>query len=208
MAMYLLAMASTTFPIPGAAWDAWKRPVVTSGPYTFMGRVSPLFTHQYSHAWFDFRGKRDVYGDYFENSRLASLANRQACLQASDKYPWYGEDLWGVTSADSSRGYSKCEDPDGLLVPCAAGGSLPFLPRECTAVLKTMLERYGARVWGRYGFTDAFHPGQSWFGPDVIGIDLGITLLMAENARSGAVWEAIMSTADAKRGMAAAGFRG
>ena len=70
-----------------------------------------------------------------------------------------------------------------------------------------MLERYGSRVWGRYGFIDAFHPGQTWFGPDVIGIDQGIMLLMAENARTGSVWEAFMSTPEAQRGMEAAGFK-
>jgi hypothetical protein len=207
MAMYLIAMASRTFPISSACWDAWKRPLVTSGPYKFMGCVSPLFTHQYSHAWFDFRGRRDKYGDYFENSRVASLANRRACVQAAEKYPWYGENLWGVTSSDTLSGYNQCDDPDGQLVPCAAGGSLPFLPHECAAVLETMLNRYGSQVWGRYGFADAFHPGQRWFGPDVIGIDLGIMLLMAENTRTGSVWEAVMSTPEARRGMAAAGFK-
>jgi hypothetical protein len=207
MSAYLLAMGSKTYPIPGACWDAWQRPVTTEGPYSFIGCGTPLFTHQYSHAWFDFRGKQDVYADYFENSRQATLANRLACIRVADDYPWYSENLWGVTASDSRGGYGGCEKPDGLLVPCAAGGSLPFLPAECTTVLKHMLERYGSRVWGRYGFIDAFHPGQTWFGPDVIGIDQGIMLLMAENARTGSVWEAFMSTPEAQRGMAAAGFK-
>ncbi len=154
-----------------------------------------------------FCGRRDGYANYFENSRQATLANRQACIDAAPKYPWYGERMWGVTASDSRGGYNTCDDPDGLLVPCAAGGSLPFLPAECSGVLETMLERHGGQVWGRYGFVDAFHPGQHWFGPDVIGIDLGIMLLMAENARSGGVWKAVMSTAEAQRGMDAAGFQ-
>lgn len=207
MAAYLFGMASSTYPIPGACWDAWKRPVVSTGPYTYIGCATTLFTHQYSHAWFDFRDRSDVYADYFENSVQATHANRLACMQAVKEYPWYGEKLWGVTPSDSVGGYSKCERLDGLVVPCAAGGSLPFLPRECSQALQTMLARYGSRVWGRYGFTDAFHPGQNWFGPDVIGIDLGIMMLMAENARTGAVWKAFMSTPEAQRGMAAAGFR-
>ena len=206
MAAYLLAMASETHPIPAACWDAWKRPLAGEGGRRFIGCAMPLFTHQYSHAWFDFRGLRDRYADYFENSRKATLANRQACIDAAGKYPWYGETIWGLTSCDSRGGYSQCDRPDGLVVPCAAGGSLPFLPQECAAVLESMRRRYGSQVWGRYGLVDAFHPGERWFGPDVLGIDLGITLLMAENARSGSVWEAVKSTPEARRGMAAAGF--
>ncbi len=206
MAAYLLGMGSETHPIPAACWDAWKRPLADEGGRRFIGCAMPLFTHQYSHAWFDFRDRRDRYAEYFENSRQATLANRQICIDVAGKYPWYGQTTWGLTSCDSRGGYSKCNRPDGLVVPCAAGGSLPFAPQECAAALESMLQRYGSQVWGRYGFTDAFHPGERWFGPDVLGIDLGIMLLMAENARTGSVWEAVMSTPEAQRGMAAAGF--
>ncbi|MGH9629641.1 MAG: glucoamylase family protein, partial [Bryobacteraceae bacterium] len=94
----------------------------------------------------------------------------------------------------------------GTLVPCAPGGSLVFLPEECIGVLEAMLDRYGKRVWNRYGFVDAFHPHADWYCPDVIGIDLGIMLLMAENYRSESVWQAVMSSPEAIRGLKAAGF--
>jgi hypothetical protein len=77
----------------------------------------------------------------------------------------------------------------------------------CGAVLQTMFDRYGKHVWCKYGFIDAFHPGEDWYSRDVIGIDLGIMLLMAENARSGAVWHAVMSMPEAQRGMQTAGLR-
>ena len=95
---------------------------------------------------------------------------------------------------------------DGTIVPCAAAGSLPFLPQECLRVLRTIREKYGTHAWKRYGFVDAFHPRKNWYNPDVIGIDVGITLLMAENARSGFVWEIFMKDADVRRGMERAGF--
>ena len=132
-------------------------------------------------------------------------------MDLSDKFPWYGPDMWGVTASDSRRGYrawaSPADKPDGTLVPCAAGGSIVFLPDRCGAVLQNMLDRYGAQVWSKYGFVDAFQPDAGWFSRYVIGINLGIMLLMAENSRSGAVWSAVMSSPEARRGMDSVGLR-
>jgi hypothetical protein len=119
--------------------------------------------------------------------------------------------MWGVTASDSRRGYrtwaSPADPPDGTLVPCASGGSLAFLPEMCGEVLQAMLDRYGKRAWSKYGFVDAFHPKEDWYSPDVVGINAGIMLLMAENTRTGAIWESVMSTPEAKRGMEAARLR-
>lgn len=210
LALYLLAIGSRTSAIPPSCWDAWRRPVRHCGSLAFIDAPTPLFTHQYSHAWFDFRDRRDRYADYFENSRRATEAHRVECIQLANRFPWYSPDVWGVTASDSRHGYQVWMDPvftpDGTLVPCAAGGSVPFLPEECATVLHTMLERYGNKVWSRYGFVDAFQPEAGWFSRDVIGINVGIMLLMAENARTGSVWRAIMSTPEARRGMRIAGF--
>jgi hypothetical protein len=92
-------------------------------------------------------------------------------------------------------------------VPAAAGGSLAFLPPEALCVLRSMRERFGKHAWKRYGFVDAFNPQTNWFDADVIGIDVGILLLMAENARTGFVWQTFMKNADARRGMERAGFQ-
>jgi len=197
LAMYLLAIGSPTSPIPAASWDAWKRPVHTVGKLSFIESAAPLFAHQYSHAWFDFRGRRDRYTDYFENSRTATEAHRLLCLQLAPKYPWFNQGMWGVTASDSRRGYlawGASHRPgviDGTLVPCASAGSLPFMPGECATVLENMLAHYGNRCFGRYGFVDAFHPDADWYDPDVVGIDQGITVLMAENARTGQVWDTL-----------------
>ncbi len=207
LAMYVLAIGAPENAIPAACWDAWKRPVRNYSGLSYIETVAPLFAHQYSHAWLDFRGRRDRYADYFENSRDATEAHRLFCVKLRSRFPWYGQDMWGITASDSRGGYLAwggayhSSSLDGTLVPCAAGGSIAFMPRECGAVLENMLARYGRKIWGRYGFVDAFHPEDGWYGPDVVGIDQGIMMLMAENARTGGVWEAMMSVPAIERGM-------
>ena len=95
---------------------------------------------------------------------------------------------------------------DGTVVPCAPGGSLPFAPVECTRALLRMREIGGDRVWTRYGFVDAFNPQTGWVARDAIGIDQGIMLLMAENLRSGFVWNTFMKAPEMTRAMVLAGF--
>lgn len=216
LAMYLLAMGSNTWPIPPSSWDAWSRPDrIDEQGRTFIESRAPLFVHQYSHAWFDFRDMHDGWTNYFQNSKQATLRHRAFCIGLREKYPWFGEDMWGISASDSRLGYVAWGGPpgsegshliDGTLVPCAAGGSIAFLPDECGLVLETMIGRYGSRVWTRYGFVDAFHPGADWWGPDVLGIDLGIMLLMTENVRTGSVWKTMMQTPEAQRGFRAAGL--
>ena len=210
LAMYLLALSSPRHAIPASCWDAFKRPMRDFQGIFFIDANAPLFVHQYSHAWFDFRNRQDEYADYFHNSQRATQAHRLYCMASAKDYPWYGPDMWGVTASDSPHGYrvhgSFSHPPDGTLVPCAAGGSIAFLPQICGTVLQNMKDHYGDRVWCRYGFRDAFQPQTGWYGPDVIGIDLGIMVLMTENMRSSSVWDSVMSTSEAKWAMAAAGL--
>lgn len=199
--------------LPAATWAAWRRePRVSRGGRTFI-QCGPLFTHQYAQAWFDFRGRRDTQADYWQNSVDATLAQREWAAAQEKRFPLWSRDLWGLTASDSARGYVAWGTPgpdedrsDGTLVPCAPGGSLPFAPRECLAALRRMREIGGDAVWGRYGFVDAFNPHTGWASPDVIGINVGITLVMAENLRSGLVWRAFMRAPEAQRGMRLAGF--
>jgi hypothetical protein len=210
LAMYLLAMSSETHPIPPSSWSSFARPMQDFDGIFYIDASTPLFVHQYSHAWFDFRNRTDRYANYYQNSTRATQAHRMYCMELSSKFPWYGPDMWGVTASDSRNGYkawgSPANPPDGTLVPCAAGGSLVFLPSECAAVLRNIYDHYG-NAWSKFGFVDAFHPGAKWYSKFVLGIDAGITLLMAENFRAGSVWQLVMSTPQAQRGMKAAGFR-
>ena len=95
---------------------------------------------------------------------------------------------------------------DGTVVPNAAAGSLAFLPTDCLHVLRAMKAKWGDKAWGRYGFIDAFHPSANWYDPDVLGIDQGISLIMAENLRSGLVWETLMRNTEMTSAMSKAGF--
>ncbi|MCC7017875.1 MAG: Tat pathway signal protein, partial [Rhodospirillales bacterium] len=208
--LYLLAIAAKQ-PIPPAAWYAWERPLNEYGPYKFVGRA-PMLIHQYSHAWIDFRAMRDRSGiDYFQNSVDAARAHRQFCIDLAPEFPSYSENLWGIAASDSEHGYVDWGGPprhklvDGTIVPWAAAGSLMLTPDTAIPALRTMRERFGDAVYKRYGFVDAFKPG-GWIASDVIGIDAGITLLSAENLRSGNVWRWFMRNAEARRAFELAGL--
>lgn len=212
MMMYLLAMGAQHNPLPADIWNAWKRLTFEYDGMRYIGSFAPLFVHQYSQAWFDFRNKRDKYADYFQNSVTATEVHRRFCLELSKQFPDYSEELWGITASDSDHGYVVWGGPpamgpiDGTVVPSAAGGSLPFLTAECMRVLKTMRSKYPSS-WTKYGFVNAFNPLKNWYDPDVIGIDTGIVLLMAENLRTSFVWDTFMRSPEAKRGMEKAGFQ-
>ena len=212
MLLYLLAIGSGTHPIPAASWHAWRRPVFEYEGLRFITVAAPLFIHQYSHAWFDFRGKKDAYANYFQNSATATEAHRRFCLDLRERFPAFSEDLWGITASDYVKGYTAWGGPpehgplDGTVVPCAAAGSIPFLPGPALRTLHYMREHFGEKVWKRYGFIDAFNPHTNWFARDVIGIDLGITVLMAENVRSEFVWNTFMRNPEMREGMRKAGF--
>ncbi len=212
MMMYLLGLGSSTHPLPVQAWHAWKRTTFEYDGLRYVGSYAPLFVHQYSQAWFDFRGKRDRYADYFQNSIVATEVHRRFCLELSDQFPYYSNDLWGITASDSKDGYVVWGGPpqmgpiDGTVVPSAAGGSLPFRPSDTLRVLKYIREQYGEHVWSRYGFVNAFNPMTGWFDTDVIGIDTGITMLMAENLRTGHIWKTFMKNPEVQRALSRAGF--
>jgi hypothetical protein len=207
--LYLLGIASPTDPIPVESWYRFDRQPLKCCGYRFVGH-GPLFTHQYSQAWLDLAGLRDgppFEIDYFQNSVVATYAHRAYCLGLRAFYPDYSDNLWGITASDSDIGYVSWGDPlsrryiDGSVVPCAPGGSLMFAPEICLPALRYMHERFGSYVYGPYGFADAFNPETLWVNPDVVGIDLGITLLSAENLRSGCVWRWFSRSPDVQRAM-------
>lgn len=171
--------------------------------------------HQYAHAWIDYRDRRETKDDridYFENSINATLAHRAFCIDLSHDYPGFEPNVWGVTASDSAKGYLAWGGPprdpaiDGTVVPSAAGGSLMFTPALSLSALRTMHEKYGDKVYGRFGFVDAFNPNTGWTDTDVIGINVGIVLLSAENMRTGNIWRWFMRNREIPRAMAAVGL--
>ncbi|MBI2386091.1 MAG: DUF1861 family protein [Elusimicrobia bacterium] len=209
--LYILGLGSPTHPLPAESWRSWKRP--EKGPLTQAS--GSLFTHQFSQLWLDLRGWKDDGHDYFEKSVEAALAHRAAAIAARKEYRTYGPNCWGLTACDGPDGYrpyGAYPDAiihDGTVAPAAAGGSAAHTPALSVAALRHMKAKYGDRIWGRYGFSDAFNTDPRWRerfnadglwrSPDAVGIDQGAILLAVENARSGAVWAEFMATAHARR---------
>ena len=212
MMIYLLAIGSPTHPVSPGTWDAWSRPTISYEGIDYISGNDPLFTHQYSHAWYDFRKQSDRYTNYFENSVKATKAHKLFCLSLRNKFSDYNDQFWGISASDFAGGYTAWGGPppqgpiDGTLVPCATGGSLPFVFPDCMAVLNNVRANY-PKAWGRYGFVDAFNPLTGWYDPDVIGIDLGIMMLMAENQRTGLIWTTFMKNSEARIAMQKARFK-
>ena len=108
MMIYLLALGSPTHPVDASSWDAWTRPKITYQGIEYISGNDPIFTHQYSHAWFDFRNKRDAYASYFDNSVKATKAHKLFCLSLRDRFPDYSENLWGISASDYVKSYREC----------------------------------------------------------------------------------------------------
>lgn len=184
MVMYVLALGSPTHPVRPEAWDAWTSRYRWGDQHGFehLG-FGPLFGHQYSHVWVDFRGIRDAWCrgkdiDYFENSRRATLAQRAYAIENPGGWTGYGENVWGLTACDGpvereltidgrkrqfhtywARGASFAGvNDDGTIAPTAAGGSIAFAPEVVVPALRTMRDTYGERLYSTYGFLDAFNP--------------------------------------------------
>ncbi|MBC7789908.1 MAG: Tat pathway signal protein [Anaerolineae bacterium] len=183
MIVYVLALASPTYAIKPEAWNEWTR---TYEWGTFYGQshiaFAPLFGHQYSHVWIDFRRIQDAYMrgkgiDYFENSRRATLSQRAYATENPNKWRGYSAEMWGLTASDgphdttlviagtprlfftySARGAASNEiRDDGTLAPTALGGSVPFAPEITIPALRAMRDRYGGALYNQYGFIDAFN---------------------------------------------------
>ncbi|MBN8824736.1 MULTISPECIES: glucoamylase family protein [unclassified Spirosoma] len=180
MLLYVLALGSPTHPVEETVWNAWTK----TYPWArFQGQqhvnFDPLFGHQYSHIWIDFRGIQDTYMkekgiDYAENSRRATYANRAYCIENPGKWKDYSATIWGLTACDGpkdttvagrtffsyrARGAASTQIvDDGTLAPTAAGGSIAFAPEICLPTLRAMKASYGPALYGEYGFRDAFNP--------------------------------------------------
>lgn len=188
MLLYVLAFASPTHPISPEAWKLWTKEYLWT-TYRNQEHVNfgPLFGHQYSHVWIDFRGIKDEYMqakgiDYFENSRRATYANWEYCKANPGKWKDYGAEIWGLTACDGPKDtiaiYSGTPTKftsynargaaqgyivdDGTIAPTSAGGSIAFAPDICIPALKAMRAKYGDKLFSRYGFVDAFNPSYTF----------------------------------------------
>ncbi len=223
MILLILGLGAPDNPMTPKFWKEWTGGYdwKISHDQSFV-HFPPLFGHQYSHCWIDFRGIADDYLrgkgiDYFENSRRATLAQRAYCIANPGKFKGYGEMVWGLTACDgpgfgkfqaySARGAPPPENDDGTIAPTAVGGSIPFAPEICLPTLRYFYDRFRPNIWTRYGYCDAFNLTANWWDPEVLGIDQGPILIMIENYRTGRVWKTFMKAPEIRRGLKAAGFK-
>ena len=217
MILYLLGMGTATNPLPASAWSYW-----TSGYTwaTYYGQsfvpFPPLFGHEYSHCWIDFRHTADAYmnsqsSTYFENSRRAALAQQSYCIANPLGWVGYDSNVWGLTASDGPSGYTARGAPpalndDGTIAPTAAGGAMAFAPDISLPTLQYLYTNGKNALWTAYGFIDAFNQSVSWYDNAELGIDQGPIVIMIENYRTQRPWRLFMQNAEIQRGLQQAGF--
>jgi hypothetical protein len=201
--IYLLAIASPTHPVPASCYyNGWASSGYKNGSsyYGYKqwvgGFESCMFFTQYTHLGFDPRNKYDNFCNYFDNSRNIALIDRAYCIANPKGYADYNELVWGMTASYTPWGYGAQAPggPDnGTISPTAALSSTPFTPAESIATLKYFYHHYGSKVWGPFGFVDAFDPTVNWYSPCYIAIDQGPIMVMIENYRTQLCWNLFMA---------------
>jgi len=169
----------------------------------------PLFFAHFSFLGLDPRGLQDRYADYWEQNVNHTLINREHCIRNPRRYKGYGRDCWGLTASVDHLGYhAHAPDHDlGVISPTAALASFPYTPQHSMRALRHFYLRLGDRIWGDYGFIDAFNETLGWYAPSRLGIDQGPIVVMIENHRSGLIWKLFMSCPEVQRGLRILGFR-
>ncbi|POY38050.1 beta-glucosidase [Solitalea longa] len=168
----------------------------------------PLFFAHYSFLGLDPRGLKDKYADYWEQNKNHTLINRAYCLANPKKFKGYGENCWGLTASDNHLGYgaqSPTEDL-GVITPTGALSSFPYTPEYSMKALKHFYYDLGDKIWGDYGFVDAFNETENWYAKSYLAIDEGPIVVMIENHRTGLLWKLFMSCPEVQRGLKKLGF--
>jgi hypothetical protein len=218
MIAYLLGIASPTYPIPASLYhDGWAGESSYTNGNTFYGHKlfvgwnygGPLFFAHYSFLGFDPRNKKDAYANYFINNRNHTLINRAYCIANPKSHPGYNENTWGLTASDNPFGYSAHEpynNDNGTITPTAALSSFPYTPEESMGALKNFYRTYGKKLWGVYGFRDAFNIREDWFASSYLAIDQGPIIVMIENHRTQLLWNLFMSNPEIQPMLDSIGF--
>ena len=229
--LYILA-AGTGMENAQESYNSWLSSYKWQTPYEGLSHVAfpPLFGHQFSQSFIDFRGIADSYMkekgiDYFENSRRATYVQRQYAID--NPHGWVGYDslCWGITASDGPTAKYNFDDreflgyagrgtsgpdynyfDDGTIAPYGPLSSLPFAPEIVLPTIKSINEKYGEKLWGKYGYYDSFNLTAGWVNDDFIGIDQGPMLIMIENFRTGLVWDHVMQDPIILKGLSILGF--
>lgn len=235
--LYVLGLGSPTHPLPAKSYEAWTKTYrwrkLYGHEFLYAG---PLFIHQLSHVWIDFRGIQDEYMrergiDYFENSRRATHVQQQYAIRNPKSFKGYNENCWGITASDGPGPATRKIDgrlrrfydyrarsipygpDDGTIAPWAAVASLPFAPEIVLPTIRYMDEAY-PKMMSKYGFKCSFNPTfkdgprnkRGWHSQGYYGLDQGPIILMIENYRSGFLWRLMRQCPYVVRGLRRAGF--
>ncbi len=169
----------------------------------------PLFFAHYSFLGIDPNGLKDQYADYFQQNRSHALINYNYCITNPKRMNGYSKDVWGLTGSDDNISGYAVHDPvndDGVISPTAAVSSMPYTPDESMNAIRFFYYKLGDKIWGDYGFTDAFNLSTPWFADSYLAIDQGTQIVMIENYRSGLLWKLFMSNPEIKAGLQKLGF--
>ena len=219
--MYILAAASPTHGVPAAVYhEGWAQDGAIVEPHKVEGielhlryqgtEAGPLFWAQYSFLGLDPTGLKDEYcTDYFHEMRNLTLVNRAYCIRNPKHYKGFGPDCWGLTASYSVNGYAAHapneRDDQGVISPTAALSSIVYTPEQSLQVMRHLYEM-GDKVFGPYGFYDAFSETDNWYPRRYLTIDQGPIAVMIENYRTGLLWKLFMSHPDVQKGLEKLGF--
>ncbi len=229
--LYILAAGSGMKNV-NQSYDSWLSTYKWDTPYKGLSHVAfpPLFGHQFSQAFIDYRGLVDKYMrekgiDYFENSRRATYVQRKYAIDNTKGWVGYDSLCWGITASDGPSEKYNFDDKkflgyagrgtsgpvnnyfdDGTIAPYGPITSLPFAPEIVLPTIKSLNAKYGKQLWGKYGYYDSFNPTANWVDNDFIGIDEGPMLIMIENFRTGLVWNYVMKDPIIQKGLTKLGY--
>ena len=168
----------------------------------------PLFFTHYSFLGLDPRNLSDSYANYWEQNVNHTLINRAYCVANPKKYISYSQDCWGLTASDNQDGYSAHSPTNdlGVITPTAAISAIPYTPEESLDAIRHFYYLLGNKLWGEYGFYDAFNVTDGWWADSYISIDQGPIIIMIENYRTGLLWDLFMSSPEIQAGLEKLGF--
>jgi hypothetical protein len=220
MIVYALAASSPVDSnrIPKIVYDhGWAMDGTIKNGGTFFGVTlplgpaygGPLFFAHYSFLGINPNNLTDTYADYWMQNQNHSLINYNYCVNNPGQFNGYSSSIWGLTASDEQNGYSAHSptNDDGVISPTAAISSIPYTPTQSMNAIRFFYYKLGDKIWGTYGFVDAFNLTNVWFANSYLAIDQGPEIIMIENYRSGLLWNLFMSSPEIKTGMKSLGFQ-
>ncbi|HLK30825.1 MAG TPA: glucoamylase family protein [Puia sp.] len=222
--LYVMAALSPTHPIPAEVYhEGWaqngeinkisfyKEDTLHLHMQGDPPHGGPLFWSQYSYLALDPHGLKDKYADYWKEDSTQSVINYKWCVDNPKHFAGYGKNNWGLTASYSVIGYAAhapdSADDLGVISPTAAMSSFPYTPHQSMAAIRYWYDKLGDKLWGKYGFYDAFSESANWYLPHYLAIDQGPAVVMIENYRSGLLWKLFMNSPEAQTGLQKLGFQ-